>query len=608
MPHPLAKIKGFNYAALDKELKPRKHEIKPMGELLKAYEGDYWQEGQGSLFPLAVGGNSSDITGAIAKRFVYRNVIAECVARVSGSFFGRAPDWAFSKDDKPLERTPPDSGEANPQPDDAESQSETDEIEKALGRWWAEQKAAEVLGEAVESRLVAGRGAVRVYVPDKYRKEANAEEFEPLSSMSEAIDAIRVEFVKPTQSRLLTDGGELFGMVRYEVREDWETEELTKVIEFSFVDDDGSTFSGMVKETGEKTVEGKDGTGATSVPLSDPLELGGRTLLLEIAGKPYVTDALYKANQLVNLNLTCAGFSAVDNGFGEVFLTNVALETKKVPAQDGVGTDGNGFNEVPVALKRGGGAVQSLVGIQTMDEAGNETLGTPGVHFRDPSPMTAFKDGAQMGYVACLQEAGQMHALISGDAAASGESRVQALTDFWLRVRPYKPEVDTLGGSVLSAVILLAAELCKQADKFKGLGVAYNSKIFIGALSSEEKTFTLSAWKDGAISLETARGLIGVEDPVLEHERVQGESKGDLFTSNQTVFQAKADLALQLTGMLPDAYLLKFLGIKDDKEVEKILQILADETAAKNAAAFGLEPEVDPNADPNEDLNPEEPV
>jgi hypothetical protein len=106
--------------------------------------------------------------------------------------------------------------------------------------------------------------------------------------------------------------------------------------------------------------------------------------------------------------------------------------------------------------------------------------------FGEPSPVSPFKDGFDLGYLACLQEAGQMYALISGDATASGESRIQALADFLLKIMPYKSEVDHQGSWVLTVVLLLASAL--SDTKLADTGVVYDSRVHVATLSSDERT------------------------------------------------------------------------------------------------------------------------
>lgn len=608
MAHPLAEVSNFTYDVLNKEFnltaKEKEHEV-----LLSAYLDDFWQKGV-TLLPPTQGGLSGDLAGLFERRYVFRNIIKEVVTRVVGAFYGKPPNWRFQvggvdvQEEEPAPApAPPATGEPpTPEPTSAPTPTpanpatgatttqELAEIDKALNLFFVRQNVAEEMGKAFAFRLAFGRGSWRLYIPSKYKRvnkakaattttpdvaedgtqpvgeKGDPKDFVPFDTIAEAIAAMRVEFVPPTQGRLLDDGGEKFSLLKYQVRQNWETHEAKNVIEFSFVDNSQKTWIGTI---GEQSGISK----LIDANLSSPFDLGGLTTLGEFKGQPYVSHALYKNNQLCNLALTCAGFSLVDNGFGEMVLTNVQLETKTVTGPDGT------KQEVPINIKRGGGAIQNLIGIDKIDEkTGTITRETPGVHFREPSAMTAFKDGYDLGYVACLQEAGQLYALITGDATASGESRIQALADFVLKVNPYKSEVDEEGSDLMTAVLLWASELA--AKPLKDYRVVYDSRMFVSALSDAEKTNVIAMRKDGTISRETERVLLGIDDPALESELILREQKEPVGNTSIDDLSERADLCLKYLGLgIDQETIYETLGFTAD-QIGKIKQRAADEAAA----------------------------
>lgn len=594
MAHPLAEVKNFTYDTLNKELGLTPVE-KEFQCLLDAYLDDFWQKGV-TLLPPTQGGMSGNLDNLFERRYVFRNIIKEVVGRVVGAFYGKPPNWRFQVNGEDVEES-----DAAPAPAPVEGQPVVPPtpapttvdpltlIDKALNEFFVKQNVAEEMGKAFAFRLAFGRGSWRLYIPTKYKRlnavatagdapdiagdaeqpegdSGDPTDYVEFKSIEEAIAAMRIEFIPPTQARLLDDGGELFSLVKYPVRHNWETRESKNVIEFSFVDNSDRTFIGTIGET----------SGISDIlkaNLSSPFDLAGFTTLGEFKGHPYVNHALYKNNQLVNLALTCAGFSLVDNGFGEMVLTNVQLETKTVTGPDGE------KQEIPVEIKRGGGAIQNLIGVEVVDEhTGSVKKETPGVHFREPSAMTAFKDGYDLGYVACLQEAGQLYALISGDATASGESRVQALADFILRVNPYKSEVDEEGSQLMTVVLLWAAQLAGKP--LVGHRVVYDSRMFVSALSAAEKTTVMAMRKDGTISRETERVLLGIDDPALENELILREQKEPVGSVTIDDLSERADLCLKLLGLgIDQETIYETLGFTPD-QVAKIKQRAADENAA----------------------------
>lgn len=559
MTHPLIRSKSFTYQLLSGELEQTAAEKKYFEVFKTAYNGDYWQKGSGSLFPPSQGAGAADITVAIGQRFVYRNVVRECVDRVVKAFFGKSPHWRYQQNGNETEVS--------------------EEIDQELSNFWTKNDLSKELAKAFSSRLLVGRGGIRIYVPARFQNEEGFLEF---SSIEDALKAIKVEFIPPERSRVLDDDGDPLSVVKYSVRENWETKDVVNLIEFSFLDDNELTWIGVIREN-----EGsKENPPALGYVKSTPLPLGANTVFFEIDGEPFVTDALYKNNQLLNLALTCAGFSLVDNGFGEVFITNTELETRPVRGLDGEVT------EQPVKLRRGGGAVQSLIGIREVSEEGAESYQTPGVHFKDPTAITVFKDGKDLSYRACLEEAGQVYALISGDAAVSGESRIQAMKDFYLRIEEYKTEIDQLGSWLFTSVLRLASILSGTTTD---IDVVYDSKIFVGDISQAEKNMLIAQYKAGVIGLETCRVLSGIDDPELERKIVEGE--GDYTIEEVSLEEAARRVALanQLIGLLPERDIRKIAFGYSDKRLDEVDSQFQKEAELKLSASEEEQRGIEPN-------------
>lgn len=601
MPHPITLISNFTYSTLNKELNLTAVEKENTEVFLKAYADDFWQSGRDTLLPPSQGGFSGTIDSLLQKRYVFRNVIRECVGRVSGAFFGKAPNWKYQISGKAVER-PRSAGRSTAvAPVDTEGDQpemavmDLTEIDKALGDFWTSQSVADVMKEAFESRLVFGRGGIRIYLPTKFkRKNLIPEEqedgttvvgqFVAFLDIPSAISAMRIEFIPPTESRCLDEEGELFSLVKYSKRSNWETQEETAIIEFSFVDDVDQTFLGSVSE--------KDSVGSiVDANLSSPLYLGGRPTFNEFKGRPFVTKALYRNNMLLNLALTCAGFSLVDNGFGEMILTNVELETESV-----VGPDGDTI-DVPRRIKRGGGVVQNFMGVKNYDEAtGAVQQLQPGVTFKEPSTLSPYRDGAAMAYESCLSEAGQLYALIVGDASPSGESRIQALGDFVLKVLPHKAEVDEMGSWVMSTVLLWAAQLAGQ--QMEGYSIMFDSRMQIANLSNEERRMIMEMRDKGAISRETERVLLGVDDPALEAELVLREQMSTPTQTTVDQFSERLDVGQKMLGLGIDPLTVQsYLGY-----TEAEMQVMADR-AAENEARIMAQIEAQNNQGNPDDLN-----
>lgn len=575
MAHPLISVSELTYAVLDKELTLSEEESSKHEVLLKAYLDDFWQKGQESLLPPSSGSNSSTIDNLFAKRFVYRNVITECVGRVSGAFFGKAPNWRLNFTE---------AGDSAPDslPDEILSLDET------LGSVWSNENIADTLARAFETRLAFGRGGLRIYIPARYKAGGEDGLTVMFKTPEDALRAMRVEFVPPTRSKLLDEDGELLSLIKYEDRVDWTTDRSENVIEFSFVDDSGLTWIGTVREL-------SSAGSLADTDLSSGFDLKGATTFNEFKGKPYITHALYKNNQLLNLALTCAGFSIVDNGFGEMILTNVALETETVAGPDG------STMEVPKRIRRGGGAIQNFVGIETSDDSGSISRATPGVTFRQPTAMDAFKGGVDIAYAACLQEAGQLHALISGDATASGESRIQALTDFTTKIARYKAEIDEMGSWLLSTMVRWSLEL--SGAESPDLQVTFDSRMSVGPLSESERSAVMSMHEKGVISRATERILLGIDDPALEADLVKTEDAVPMSELDPEALSKKLDIALKMIGLgLHPDLVYVYLGLSPEEiELHRALTSMDQGVIDADQAAAEAGPEETPVGAPDEE-------
>lgn len=499
MAHPITTSEEFGFELLKSEVTLLESE-KQVSKFIQGYNDDFWQKtGEHSLLPPGEGADKISVEVMFGKRYVTRNVLAEGVNRVSNAFLGKAPNWYFRRNNQKL---------------DTKVDEKAKELSKLLDELWTRFNLCQVLIDAFNQRLVAGRGGIHIYIAKKYIKQNKVE---PFNDIEEALKAIRIEAIEFGSGRLLTDDGEMFSILIYKRRK-WDStqREFEDVIEFSLVDDDNLTFIGTLTKDSKKGV-----LNLNEAEISDGLDLDGYTTFFEIIGKPYITESVFRNNQFVNLALTCGGFNVVDNGFGEMVTTNVDLEKEKVPDPSGE----NGYIEVPKKIRRGGGVLNNFIGLETTNlESGEEKILTPGVHFREPSSMQTFKEAKDLGYESCLEELGQKHALITGDGSVNAVSRIQALTDFLMNIKKYKPEIDQFGTWLLTVIVRMAAIFSGNED-FKDLSILFESKIYLGPLTPEEKNLVLTMRDKGIISAETARVLLDIDNPEMEKELIAEETK-----------------------------------------------------------------------------------
>lgn len=565
MAHPIL-TRELDYNTAEKEIGLSAYERTFVEKNRRYHAGDHWQGGEGYIGPRPAGDdpNAQNLWSLLERAFVSKNVVKEMDDRLANAITGQEPDWSVTVR-RPLKKVkkqvpdpafiPPAEDPQRPAPmiDDPaglmvdedltpDEENRIDEAMAALYVLWDKRKPLDVLRRFIVRRLWGGRSYLSLFVPPKFR---DAQGFvRPAKDFNEAMGRIffrepdicdAVKLIDPVTMDEVT-------LTRYE-------RGASKIIEICFVDDSGRTFVGTLTATATP-IEAQTGVIAPAralgfspkqlpasppeveaaalaadplpnVELSDPMDLGGHLTTFEAAGDPFITPQITSSNSLVNLALTIAGHILVESGFSELALTNVELEMERIPDPRAEG----GYREVPKALKRGGTVVHNFVGVQSIGKDGITQFATPGVHKFEPTPITVCKDGKEIGYRNCLEEGHQLHALISGDAAPSGESRIQALADFVMNALPVKSETDGTGVWMLECGLAWAAILAGKPGYFNDLRVNYNSRIYLGKITPEERAAVISEVQAGLRSTESGMILIGIDDPAAEKSLIAAEKK-----------------------------------------------------------------------------------
>ena len=411
------------------------------------------------------------------------------------------------------------------------------EAEIILGKLWTDLNLKEVLRKVLAERLVAKRGCARVYVPKKYIADDGS--IKNVNGFLDAIKAVGVEHVARENAKVIESEGDRISVVKIEKSGKNESKIVSlKGIEISFVDDsDGKTYLAVFEPANQKKKSSKndqppaelnqEDTNVSEVikdlqknaDLSDGFFLDGNLLAEEISGDPFVTEQLLQNNRALNLDLTLGVNVLVEDGFTEMITTNAALQYAEVPDPD----DPTKKIKVARKLQRGSSMTTNLVGVQTFDQQGNKSFESPGVEFREPTPLDAFEAGEALYYRQCLAEAKQLFVLISADSLASGESRIQARQDHLTNILEYKADVDKFGGWLLSTLLHLVASLAGKDGYFKGIGVTFDARVTAGELSADEKNVVISRYEKHLISRENALVLLGTEDPLLEIDAIRAD-------------------------------------------------------------------------------------
>lgn len=513
-----------NYTANDARVVVKKLDAVALAAR-KYIAGDHWQFSNAYIGPKNIGSRSLGVSigqalAEIKRGQVTQNVIKEVLQRHLAAVVGREVQWNVTVA-RPLKQ-----GE-NPK---TEEQEAIDEANAAYIDWWDKRKGLIQFSEAGESLLATGRGHFRMFVPkgllapktDEVTGKQIVGLKKPPKTLQEAFGRIYFEACEPGTAGIDVDRETMdeIGVYLKTVRIDGK--DVTRV-ELYFIDQDDNltTFRVLSDDAALTPSRNTDGTiidGRKDIVEEGVQNLGGHLPIIEIRRDPLITSQVQQLQSYLNLGHTMGARNTVAAGFRERIVLNAAAP-KEVIKDEITGKE----TLVPMALPIGGAGVTHLTGISVKDKDGIRKFEKPDVLIKDPSGVENFIGTKEMAYAAILQQCHQMHALISGDATASGESRLQARADFAASVRPTKTQLDAAGRALFEAALAWAANMIGQAERYSGLRVSFDCRLDTGPLSSDEQAQIRSNAEGGYISYSTARTLLGVEDPDAEAAAIEAE-------------------------------------------------------------------------------------
>ncbi len=452
------------------------------------YEDDHWQDGAGWTGPRPEVGNASYTTvmAEIARSFVSQNTIARVVDRHASAVAGREIAWGLTV------RRPLKDGEM---PTEAEM-ALIREAEAALTEWWDAQGVQVSILETVRTSQWAGSAPLRLFVPEGKRDANGMVGTKP--DLAEALALIFLDMPAPESFNMVTDTKTMGKAGIYLYTDDDETDWA----EICYLDQDGKT---VVKILGREQAE------------EYALDLGGRLLHHQLKAKLLITDSVRRNQRLLNKALTMLDRNVDLAGFLERTLLNAQLP-------GAYEKDANGVSRfVPAPLHVGPGSINAFVGVLTEDDTGASRLATPDIVYRDPVPVTTFEGTKSMALKSILEDTHQLHAIMAGDATATGEARRQAMAEFESSIRPTKSVTDQAVRWLLETALALASLFSGQAGKYADLRVNADCKLFSGPPPSDEIPNTINLHARHLLSRRTAMSRVGVEDPDAELAMIEAE-------------------------------------------------------------------------------------
>ncbi|MEO7102861.1 MAG: hypothetical protein ABI119_05945 [Gemmatimonadaceae bacterium] len=548
----------------------------------------------------------------IAERFVSRNMIEDITTRHTDGVVGREPSWGFTP------QRPLDSGEA-PSPGE---QNDIDEIEAVLTAWWDRRKLHALFQRVSQEALISGRAIIRLYVPaarlavintgslptgPKLVAGAPTEKPTPstppkasptdasniadtptttdnsegvstqgviAATLEEALDHIYVEVVTAEFGTVYTDTDsmERVGIVLYYRQGTFPGSVGPRVVETTFLEGDPRT----PRENRNTIIRLASND---EPPVSLPLT--GHLTHFAVTRPPLVGASIVSLQKALNLALSMMPRNVETGGFLERILLNAQL-----PGRWEVDAAGNRTGRfTPENYVTGAGTTQNIQGVEVVQPDGTVSISTPGVQFREPSPVAPTKEAIDALSAEILREAKQAHVL-GTDQVQSGISRVQARADFEKSLGRTQSAIEPAGRWLLETALTLA---CEFASDTAGIDptqyrAEFNCLTDTGPLDPSEKTSVAAASQAGIVSVEYAMAAMGIEDTDAELARLNADPGKNITirTSKLTALKAGVDAGLSLEASA------KLAGFEDDEVKDIAADVLANPIPAPAGAPVDM--------------------
>lgn len=445
------------------------------------YRGDHWQGSAGWIGPLPPGNaaNYAERLNELRRLFTSHNIIRQVVERHVAALLRNPPDW-----DIPLDQSTQD----------------------ALLGFWDRVDAGRRLGEALAYALTAafpdrttleqisGRGYLRLYVPQRWTQGGRLIP----GTVQDWLSRIVLEAPHPRQAVLYRDP---------------ETEQSVGYYTWQKSPTARERWGEVVQLEGDTTLIQ---VYLNDIPVADPaqLSLGGRLTHYQLETPLLITEQIRSLQRGINLTLTQMHRNAIQAGYPMYAISNANLD----PSQ-------------PLTL--GPGRVVTLNGLAVQDSMGNFAGYTsPTIQRFDPIPPDALTATIDHDIRLILTEVRQLHVLLYADSTASGEARIQALTDFAASLAASKLALEHAIRWLLETTLALAYALSGQT--YPEPQITATLRPYLGDVPADKQAQAIALYNAGLLSRETAIQWVGIEEPEVELERIQREKQQEITPAPPT--------------------------------------------------------------------------
>jgi len=516
----------------------------------KFFLGDHWQNGDAWIGPTVDAENEGfdAVMREIEESLVSHPAIEEVVDRHRDAIIGAEPAWSVTVARPLKEGEKPNEGE----------QLRIDEAEAELTTWWDDRDTLNEVQLCVEDFLLGGRGLMRLFVPEGFAEvDQDGAVWIPEGTLGESLARVHPMFLEADTAVVLRDPVTMgrCGVYVYEL-EELITHKPVRLAELVYLDANGDT---VIRTVGQTNDPESQAAADVFTKFSDAfrgraaLPLGRHLTMFEMSiRKPLITEPLLANQKLLNMDLTMLGANVVLGGFLERIILNGQMPGDWV--DDPAGSGKKVFQPKP--FKVGAGTTNFLSGqvVGYDKDTKDPIIATPRVVYRDPVPVETFTATQAAAYENILHGARQLHVIMSGDAAASGESRKQARDDYEKSLKRTKTRLDAMGRWLLETALTMGALFSGKPDRYRDLRVVFNSKLDAGPLAAVDRTamqqevsFKLRSREN---YMETTRVT---DDPEAEKVKIAEEISDPPMTPNEQALLERNQVGLKADQAALDA-------------------------------------------------------
>lgn len=499
-------------------------------------DADYWQEGA-----LWIGHRTGDkvvdaaLRDRVKPQFISDDVLGECVENRTNGLVGQEADIRFELIDPPEGE-----GEALAQAEQA-AKDEADAMLATLSAWWDRVRYWEQVAHACDRTSYAGRGSVYPYIAEGNLVTLPPDGTVPARQMNptgktpaEAFDLVEVEAPKPHMATVYTDPT---------------TGQRSAVILQRMNDRDQATVWMVDRVTGQTVVK-VFGECQNTRQLS--ANLGGVVPFGEMRGRRLLNDPLVSEQSLLNFILTVTGRTVETAGFRERHVTNaeppklwLSAKPSTLPIID-VRKNTNG-DEVAWAVEApdvfGAGILSRHIGIELNKDRPDQPqdIKDPSVSVVEPADPTGTNNTADAVESRIYKRAKQGHLALDATVQASGTAYQQARNQHERDLHRLKGPCEGMIRDSLGGVLALAAQMSGEVRAFLGrFKLVVNLRVSAGPVTTQDVTDAITLRDNGAISTQTMRARVGVEDPEAERESIDSDplAKADRWSKIAGAIQA----------------------------------------------------------------------